>query len=88
MILEILPDGVGSSPIVIDATLVVVRHEDGTPIMVAGGYGPQGAVRASHAGDADFNASLQKLGFQQGVVCDVLKLPQAPTGGAQLIKGQ
>ena len=88
MILEILPNGVGSEPIVIDATLVVARHNDGTPVMVAGSYGPQNTIRASHANDADFNSTLQKLGFRQGTICDVLELPQAPTGGARLIKGQ
>lgn len=87
MRLKILPRGViGAEPLVLDATLVLVELEDGTPVMVCGEYGPEGAVRASHAGDDDFNKSLNMLGIDKTVICDTVKLPPPPPG-ARLIKG-
>lgn len=84
MRLEILPDGVGGQPLILNATLVVVYHDDGSPIMVSGAYGPEGAIRSSHALDADFNATLYALGVRRTSICDELKLP-APPPGARLI---
>ncbi len=103
MKVEILAKGVaGGKPIVLDATLVVVRMDDATPVLVvgerasalnagqpvavAGDFGPDGVVRASHALDDDFNATLQALGINRMVVCDRLVMPPPPPG-AQLIRG-
>lgn len=102
MKIEILPDGVGSEPIVIEGTLAIIRLDDTTPILVvgkkvkymrpdeiavaAGDYGPDGTVRASHALDPDFNQTLRALGIDRMVVCDKLILPQPPPG-ARLLHG-
>ncbi len=88
MRLKILPGGVmGSDPVIMDATLVLVEMEDGTPVMVCGEYGPDGAVRASHAGDDDFNKTLNSLGINRTVICDTIVLPPPPPG-ARLLKGK
>ncbi len=87
MILKILPKGVlGARPIVLEATLVMVELNDGTPIMVSGEYGPENTVRSSHAGDNDFNKTLEALGVHKTVICDTLQLP-APPSGARIISG-
>lgn len=102
MKIEILPNGVGSEPIVIEGTLAIIRLDDTTPILVvgtqvkymrpdeiaavAGNYGPNGTARASHALDDDFNQTLRAFGIDRMVVCDKLVLPQPPPG-ARLIRG-
>ena len=87
MLVEILPRGIGGGePLVLEATLVIVRWPDGTPMCVAGAYGPDGVVRASHCKDKDFNETLRKLGIDRTVICDELVLPPPPTG-ARLIRG-
>lgn len=85
MHLHILTNGVLGEPITIPASLVVVYSDDGTPIMVAGEYGPDGAVRASHALDKDFNSTLHALGINRTVLCDKVALPPPPPG-ARLIR--
>ena len=66
MILEIL-DGLGR-PIVIPATRVVVRSEDGTPLAAVVEWvgGPTGThVTAVHAKDPQFNQVLANLGLDR-----------------------
>ena len=84
MKLEILTKGVGGTPLFIDASLVICRLADGTPVMLAGEYGPDGEVRASHALDDDFNQTLGALGVSQLVMCDRLVLPSPPPGAKLL----
>ena len=101
MKLEVLVRGVGGGePLVLDATLVVVRLDDKTPVLVvgdkslamrkgevvavAGDYGPDGVVRASHALDDDFNSALREMGIDRAVICDRLLLPQPPTNATLL----
>lgn len=86
MRLKILPQGINGDPVILDARLVVVELDDGTPVMVSGEYGPDGAVRASHAGDEDFNQTLQALGIKRTVICDSIVPPQPPPG-ARLVAG-
>lgn len=103
MKVEILAEGVaGGKPLVLNATLIVVRMDDATPVLVvgeralalnpgqpvavAGDFGPEGTVRASHALDDDFNATLQALGINRLVICDKLVLPPPPPG-ARLVRG-
>lgn len=83
MIVDIL-DGIGRSPLRLPASLVIVRLDDGTPIMVSGAFGPEGAVRSSHALEKDFNQTLRALGVTQEVICDRIELPPPPPG-ARLI---
>jgi len=86
MRLLILPKGMLGPPIEMEATLVLVQHDDGTPIMVSGEYGPEGAIRSSHALDDDFNKTLRELGITQLSVCDRLVLP-GPPPGAKILMG-
>ena len=87
MRLKILPKGIGGAePLVLEATLVLVELDDGTPIMVSGEYGPEGAVRSAHAGDKDFNQTLHALGINRTVICDTIALPPPPPG-ARIIAG-
>ncbi len=86
MRVTILPNGIGSKPVVLEATLVVCEHDNGTPFMVAGNYGPEGAERASHALDDDFNDTLRKMGVNKTVITDKLQLPPPPPG-ARIIRG-
>ena len=101
MILEILLKGVTGEPLVVDATMVLVRLGDTNPVLVvgdealalrqgdiaaaAGDFGPDGVVRASHALDPDFNATLRAFGVNRQVICDQLVLPQPPPG-AKIIR--
>ena len=78
-------NGIGNPPLEVDATMVVCEDINGTPIMVAGHYGPDQAIRASHAMDNDFNDTLKKLGVHKTVICDRLALPPPPPG-ARLIR--
>jgi hypothetical protein len=86
MRLEILPDGIGGQPLIIeDASLVVLYDNNNNPVMVAGKYGPEGVIRASHALDNDFSATLYALGVNRTVICQELKLP-GPPPGARLVQ--
>lgn len=86
MIVEIM-DRVGGQPIRLVASQVVVRNDDGTPLCVAGEYGPAGAVRASHAGDADFNRTLRAFGYAgREVRVEPINVP-GPPRGATLLAG-
>jgi hypothetical protein len=85
MRLEILLRGITGEPLVLDATMFIVRHDDSTPVCVGGEYGPERTIRCSHALDKDFNATLRALGVQQMVICDELVLP-APPPGAKLVR--
>jgi hypothetical protein len=88
MKLKILPKvgGVLGQAIVLDASLVVVEMDDGTPVMVSGEFGPEGAVRSSHAGDTDFIDTLRQLGIDKMVIVDTLKMPPPPPG-ARILTG-
>ena len=84
MQVSIIPE-IGQQPLIIEASLVIVHCDDGTPFMVSGEYGPDGSLRASHALDEDFNRTLHKLGINRTVLCDRIELPPPPPG-ARLIR--
>jgi hypothetical protein len=88
MLVEILPNGIGSEPILLEASLVVVRMDDGTPVMVSGEFGPEGVIRSSHALDRDFQTTIRQLGVDRAKISEVkeLVLPK-PAPGAKLIAG-
>lgn len=67
MTVEILPR-LGGAPVRIDAAQLVVRGAGGTPLCVAGEYGPAGAVRVAHARDPDgeFDRALRAFGYGPG----------------------
>jgi hypothetical protein len=86
MIVEII-DKLGTTPLRIPCSQVRILNDVGTPIGVAGEYGPNLAVRIAHAGEPDFNRTLAALGYC-GSPVSVDRL-NAPTGdvpaGASLI---
>lgn len=89
MIIELLVlDGEGNlRPVTLRVTQAVVRTGAGTPILaVAASYGPQGAQLVSKIGDADFVASLRKLGIFETPRIDYVQLSK-PVPGARLIAG-
>lgn len=87
MFVEILSK-FGGEPIRIEASQLVVRNDSGTPVMVAGEYGPARTIRVSHGADADFNQSLRAFGYgQQTVVMESVGNQTPVPPGAKLISG-
>lgn len=85
MKIHVLPRGVGSRPLVLDASQVVVFNSSATPVMVAYDIDDR-TVMASHQLDGDFPATLRRLGLDDPGICDRLVLPPPPPG-AVLIAG-
>jgi hypothetical protein len=65
--IEIL-QGIGKPPIRLEASQVVIRMPDGTPVSVAALFGGSGGLMVSHCTDEQFNDNLQKLGITQTVI--------------------
>ena len=87
MIIDVMNGISGPKPLRLEATQIVVYSDDGTPIMVAGEYGPKGAYRVAHVGDADFNQVLRAFGVQRHeVVVDHIDRASVPSG-ARLLAG-
>jgi len=79
--------GVGRGrPLVLAVNQVIVRQDNGTPILVAAEFGAEKAQAAAKVGDADFQHLLRALGINETVVCDRVELP-GPPPGARLIAG-
>ena len=89
MFLEIVPK-LGLQPLRIEATQLVIRNAQGTPIAVAGEFGPDGTQRVAHVGDKDFDRTLRAFGYTgPPVQIDVLELakPQGATlANAKLVE--
>jgi len=58
---------------VLNASQVVVRMADGTPISIAALFGGPNSVLVSHCKDPGFNLDLQKIGIKETVVVENLK---------------
>jgi hypothetical protein len=88
MIVEIIADtGIGrSKPIVINASQIVVRQDNGTPIYVCAHYGPANACAHSMVGMDDFDRYLKVLGINMTVVVSKIAL-SGPPCGAKLLTG-
>jgi len=71
--LEILPDGIGSTPIILDATQVVVKGDNGEPVQLAAEQGVPGVLLLSNVYADDFNDSLKQIGYDITVICKTLK---------------
>ena len=69
MRLEIIPDGIGSEPIILNASQVVVRGTNGDPVQIAAEHGPEGVLLLSNVYDDDFNEALQNIGLDITVIC-------------------
>jgi len=88
MFVEILSK-FGGEPIRIEAAQLVVRNDSGTPVMVAGEYGPNSTIRVSHGADEDFNQSLRAFGYgQETVVMETVSTSNTPIpAGARRVGG-
>lgn len=87
MYIEIVTGRIGDGQVLrMPVTQILVCQDNGTPLMVAGEYGPANSQLASMAGLADFNDVLRKLGIDRTVVVDTLKLTKPPVG-ARLLAG-
>lgn len=74
-------------PVVLDGvSVVVVRQNNTTPIMVAAEVGDRRTQCVSTCKDKDFNHTLRQLGINETVICDTLELRKPPTD-ARLIAG-
>lgn len=73
MRVEIIPDGVGSEPLVLDASQVVVRGSNGDPVQIAAENGPEGVLLLSNVDDTDFADALRTIGLDITVICTKLK---------------
>ena len=69
MKLEIIPDGIGSEPIILNASQVVVRGTNGDPVQIAAEHGPEGVLLLSNVYDDNFNEALQNIGLDITVIC-------------------
>jgi hypothetical protein len=86
MIVQLLNSVGVSKPLQVDATQILICNDQGTPIMVAGEYGP-GAVKLAHCNDADFLRVLESFGYgRHKIAVDQLKQTDVPSG-AVLLKG-
>jgi len=70
---EIL-EGIGKPPLRLEASQVVIRMPDGTPVSVAATYGDESSVLVSHCDDPNFNANLRKLGINETTISSRLKV--------------
>jgi len=70
-VVEIL-DGIGRPPLKIEASQLVVRMPNGTPVSLAAEFGG-GAVIVSHCKDENFQENLEKLGINDTVVVEKMK---------------
>lgn len=88
MIVRIIPSGgLGHvTPIDLAASQVLVMMDDGTPVMVAAAYGPDGAIcvgSASHDGD-ELNTILRSLGVNMTTVVKRIPRQRVPAGAVLL----
>jgi hypothetical protein len=84
VIIEII-DRIGGTPLRIDAAQLIIRNDVGTPVCVAGEYGPAGNIKVAHAGDRDFDQSLRAFGYRGDRVKVETINPSKPPDGARLL---
>lgn len=79
MELEVIPP-IGGQPLRLNVAQFILRNEAGTPVLVAGRFGPQGAIKVSVVSDPDFNSVLRAFGYHQHQVEAVELDLRAPAG--------
>ena len=79
---------VGGQPIVLPCTQILICQDNGTPIVVAVEYGPEGAQAVGSVGHnpSEFHRLLKALGIERTVIVDTIKMPE-PQPGARLVAG-
>lgn len=89
LLIDIIPaGGLGrAEPLRLQASQMVVRTANGTPICVVDESGPDGTYRVTSAGDPDrqFDNVLRELGLQERVECSEIIVPGSPTGIRRVI---
>lgn len=70
---EIL-EKVGIEPLVLEASQVVIKLPNGTPVSLAAAFGGEDAVLVSHCDDPNFNDNLSKLGIDDVVLTEKFEL--------------
>lgn len=65
---------VGKPPLRVAASQIVVRMPDGTPVSVAAEFGTSASVLVSHCADSNFNENLRKLGINETVVTETVRI--------------
>jgi hypothetical protein len=73
MQVEIITNGIGSETLVVDASQIVVRGDNGDPVQIAAEQGPKGILLLSNVTDPDFNEALNQIGLDITVFCKKLK---------------
>ncbi len=69
-----LIQSIGQPPIRLQASQVVIRMLNGTPVSVAALFGTAESILVSHCEDQNFNENLQKLGINETVISTRLKV--------------
>lgn len=84
MIVQVLtPTG----PIQLEVTQVLVMNNEGTPVLVAGEFGPPGCQKVAKVGDHDFERTLATFGYgRHKIIVEDVKLPAVPAGAKLLSK--
>jgi hypothetical protein len=72
-IVEVM-EAVGKPPRRFEASQVVIRMANGTPVSLAALYGSQASVLVSHCEDESFDDNLRKLGITETVITTPLKV--------------
>lgn len=90
MIIEILPkEGIGGGKVLrLSVHQVLVRQDNGTPVMIAADYGGDASMIVASAvhNAAEFQQTLRQLGIGMTVLVDRIAMPPPPPG-ARLISG-
>jgi hypothetical protein len=85
MLIQLTSIGDGGT-VSLPVSQLVVFNDQGTPIMVAGEYGPPGSIKVAHAADPDFKQVLRAFGYgRHQIETTNLSLPEPPSG-AKLLK--
>lgn len=81
--------GVGGDVIRLpDLAQVIVRDENGTIVMVASLYGPNGAMLVSHAKDPQHNENLKRLRINETVICESVSVSEGVERMAKKLRGR
>lgn len=67
-------EAIGKPPLRIPASQVVVRMPNGTPVSIAALFGSNSSVLVSHCEDPDFHNNLQKIGINETVIVEKVKV--------------
>ena len=66
--------GIGKPVQVLQATQVVVRTANGTPVSIAAMFGGSDGLLVSHCGDEQFESNLSKVGISDTVITQKVKI--------------